>query len=189
MKVVGLVLAAAMLWLAQAVGVARLMSRAGFHPVPWFAVTALLGPAMWPLAIVDVVSGPPRPVVLRRGRRGPGTLDVFVAVTDEFPQQIGMQVRSVLPYARRMVIASVIKAGGPTYVTADAETFLTGTASRFGLKDAELQIHYGDLDRVIARIQQQGNFGLLIRGDRPGESFDGDGSHQEMRCLRDVQAA
>jgi hypothetical protein len=66
-NVVALVLAAATLWLGQAVGVARLMSRVGFHPLPWFAVAALLGPAMWPLAVVDLVSGLPRPVSLRRG--------------------------------------------------------------------------------------------------------------------------
>jgi hypothetical protein len=188
-NVVALVLAAATLWLGQAVGVARLMSRVGFHPLPWFAVAALLGPAMWPLAVVDLVSGLPRPVSLRRGGRGPGALDVFVAVTDEFPEQIAMQLRRLLPYSRRVVIARVIKAGGPAYVTADAESFLTEAASRLAFRDAGLQIHYGDLDRVVAGIQQHGNFSLVMRGDRPSELFDGDGSRQEMRCLRDVKAA
>jgi hypothetical protein len=71
-NVVVLILAIATLWLSQAAGVARLMNRMGFHPLPWFAVTALLGPAMWPLAVVDLVSGLPGPVSLRRGSLGPG---------------------------------------------------------------------------------------------------------------------
>jgi hypothetical protein len=110
-------------------------------------------------------------------------------VTDEFPEQIAMQLRRLLPYSRRVVIARVIKAGGPAYVTADAESFLTEAASRLAFRDAGLQIHYGDLDRVVAGIQQHGNFSLVMRGDRPSELFDGDGSRQEMRCLRDVKAA
>jgi hypothetical protein len=66
-NIVGLVAAAAVLWVLQAVGLSRLMSRRGFHPLPWFAVSLLMGPAMWPLAVVELISGPPRPELLRRG--------------------------------------------------------------------------------------------------------------------------
>ncbi len=69
------VIAIALAWLAQAVAAAMLMSRIGFHPLPWFALTLLLGPAMWP-ALVEARSGPAPRRLLRRGASGSGSLDL-----------------------------------------------------------------------------------------------------------------
>jgi hypothetical protein len=97
-NIVGLVAAAAVLWVLQAVGLSQLMSRRGFHPLPWFAVSLLMGPAMWPLAVVELISGPPRPELLRRGSRGRGALDIFVALaSNELPEETAVQIRRLMP--------------------------------------------------------------------------------------------
>ena len=70
MKIVVRAGGAAVIWLAHAVGVARLMSGRGFHPLPRFAVSMMLGPAMWPFAQPDIVSRRPRPLLLRKGNGG-----------------------------------------------------------------------------------------------------------------------
>jgi hypothetical protein len=49
------------LWMGEAFAVSWAMSRRGFHPLSWCAVGFLLGPAVWPLALMEAVSGRPHP--------------------------------------------------------------------------------------------------------------------------------
>lgn len=190
MNIVVLVAAAATSWVAQALALSRLMSRRGFDPLPWFAVSLLLGPAMWPLAVVDLVAGPPGPTLLRSGRRGAGELDVFVAFeTDELSAAVAGQIRGLMARSGRLVLARVVKAGGPAFVPVEAERFLCDCAGRVGARHAELQLHHGVFVDVVRRVRDQGDFDLLLRSDEPNELFARNGSRPEMRCLRDVTAA
>ena len=190
MNIVVLMGGAAVVWVGQAIGLSRLMGRRGFHPLPWFAVSMLLGPAMWPLAVVELISGPPGPELLRRGSRGPGALEIGVVFgSNEIPEETAVEIRRLMPNCRRLVLGRVIKAGGPTFVAADAKAFLERAASHLGTRGAELQLLRGDMERVIGKLNNEGNYDLVLRSDQPNEPFDGHGSIQEMRCLRDVHAA
>lgn len=123
-----LVVALIVVWFGQATWLSHVMDGRGFHRLPWFAVLILLGPAMWPLAVVELISGPPGPVGLRRGNPRDGRLDVFVALDrNDVPKATATQLRRLAPNCRRVVLGRVIKAGGPTYIRADAERFLSAT--------------------------------------------------------------
>jgi hypothetical protein len=188
-SVVGVV-ALIVVWVGQATWLSHVMDGRGFHRLPWFAVLILLGPAMWPLAVVELISGPPGPVLLRRGNPRDGRLDIFVALDrNDVPKATAAQLRRLAPNCRRVVLGRVIKAGGPTYIRADAERFLSDTAERLGIRGAELQLHYGNVERVVKEIQDRGDFSLVLRVDQPSELFDGDGSRQEMRWQRGVPVA
>lgn len=188
MNVVMLIAGAAVIWVAQAAGLARLMSRRGFHPLPWFAVAILLGPALWPLAVIELVSGPPGPVLLRRGSGAQRA--IFVAFRDdELADWKEIELQGLLPRGDRLVLARVIKAGGPTFISANAERFLHDTAARLGARNAELQLLHGPFERVVGEIQARGDYDLVVRSDQPSELFDRSSSRQEMRCQRDVTAA
>lgn len=190
MGIVALVVASATLWVAQALGLSRLMSSRGFDPLPWLAMSLLLGPAMWPLAVIDLVSGSPEPVLLKRGERGEGTLDAFVAFDgDELHQSIALQIQRLQPHCSRLVLARVVKAGGPAFIAPDAERFLRDSASRLGAQEAELQLHHGVFADVVRAIRDRGDFDVVLRSDEPPELFEGNGSRPEMRCLRDGTAA
>ncbi|MDQ4024354.1 MAG: hypothetical protein M3217_02520 [Actinomycetota bacterium] len=176
-------------WLLQAVWVSRLMDRRGFDPASWFVTSLALGPAAWVLALGEARHPPPGPVVVRWGTPRTGVLDVFVGLDrNELPDETRAQLRRVMPYCRRLVVARVVKAGSPAHKAQDARQFLVYAAERLLLAEAELQLLYGDVDGVVGRIQARGEFGIILRSDRPAELFDGDGSRQEVRCRRDVPA-
>jgi hypothetical protein len=80
---VALVIGLAVVWFGQAILLSRVMNRRGFHPLPWFMVPLLIGPAVWPLAFIEARSGPPAPVTLRSGKLGHGALDIFVLFEDD----------------------------------------------------------------------------------------------------------
>lgn len=182
---IALIAGAVILWFGQAFGLSRLMDRHGFHPLPWFVVPLLIGPAVWPLALLEVLSGPPRPELVRWGRRGPGSLNVFVLLErDELPEQISVEVARLMPHCRRLVLGRVIKAGGPTVIRRDAESFLRRIARNWGAKEAELEILFGDMPRAVQTILDESVFDVVLRGDRPDELFVGD----RVSCLRDVTA-
>lgn len=190
MNIAILIAAAAVVWIAHALVLARLMSSRGFHPLPWIAVSFLLGPAIWPLALIEIASGVPGPTRIRRGHHGGGELDVFVAFDrDVIDERSSTQLARLAPRCDHLVLARVIKAGGPTFIPGDAEAFLCDTASRLGASNAELQLHQGCFGRIVRRIRAQGDFDLVLRSDEPSELFEEDGSRPEMRCLRDVTAA
>lgn len=185
-----LVTAAAGLWIAQAFGLSRLMRSHGFDPLPWFGVSLLLGPAMWPLALIDLISGPPGSELLRRGQRGGGAVDVFVAFErDELPQATADQIKRLLPRSDRLVLARVIRAGGPSFIPTEAQQFLGDAASRLGARKAELRLFYGVFADVVRDMRDDGDFDVVLRSDVPNEPFEGNGSHHEMRCLHDATAA
>ncbi len=177
-------------WVLQAIGVSRAMRRRGFDALPWFVTSLVLGPAAWPFAMAEARGGPPRPVILRWGTPDRGAIDVFIALDgDEVPPETVAQLRRVLQYSRRVVLARVVRAGGPAHVVKDAERFLIDAAAGLRLDGAELQLLYGDLDAVVAEAQRRHEFGIILRSDQPAELFDGDGPRQEVRCMRDVSAA
>ncbi|MGH2750032.1 MAG: hypothetical protein ACRDK3_04040, partial [Actinomycetota bacterium] len=185
-----LIACAPIVWFGQAFGLSRIMNRRGFHPLPWFAVGVLLGPVVWPLALLEAISGLPPPEQLRRGRPGSGAIDVFVVLDrDELPDPLASQMAHLRPYCRRIVIGRVIKAGGPVPDTQDAENFLRRIAHQLKTDEAELQILYGDMRQAVEAIHKEGGFGIVLRGDRPEELFDDEGKMQNVRCLRDVKAA
>lgn len=177
-------------WSLQAVVVSRAMERHGFDGLPWLVTSLLLGPGAWPLALAEVLRRVPGPEILRSGTPAPGVIDVFVVLEDDaLPQETVAQLRRVLPYSRRIVLARVVRAGGPARVARNAASFLAGAATALCLDGAELQLLYGTLDAVVSESQRRGEFGIILRSDQPSELFDGDGSRQEVRCLRDVSVA
>lgn len=181
---------APIVWLGQGFGLSRIMNRRGFHPLPWFAVGFLLGPVVWPLALLEAISGRPLPDLVRRGRPGRGAIDVFVVLDrDELPDPLASEMARLRPYCRRIVLGRVIKAGGPVLDTRYAESFLRRIAHRMKTDEAELQILYGDMGQAVEAIHREGGFAIILRGDRPEELFDGGGEMQKVRCLRDVTAA
>jgi hypothetical protein len=187
---IALIAGAVLVWFGQALGLSRLMNRRGFHPLPWFVVPLLMGPAVWPLALVEALSGPPRQKLVRRGSRGPGALNVFVVLDrDELPEQFNTQVARLIPNCHRLVLGRVIKAGGPREIRREAESFLHRIARNMWTRDAELRILFGDMRRAVQTIDAEGVFGVVLRCDRPDELSDGDGEIQKVRCLRDVTAA
>jgi hypothetical protein len=177
-------------WLSQALGLSLIMSRRGFHPLPWLAVSLLLGPAMWPLALAEAISGLPSPEVIRHGHRRQAGVDVFVVLhRNEFPEALARQVERVLPHCRRLVFGRVIKAGGPVTVKQEAAWFLRMVAHQLGPGEAELQILYGDMRRVVDAIHEEGDFAIVLRSDLPDELYDDGGQLQKVRYLRDVPPA
>lgn len=190
MTVVLIVSSVLVAWVLQAIGVSRAMRRRGFAALPWFVTSLVLGPAAWTLAVAEARGGPPGPVILRWGTPAQGVIDVLVALEgDEVPPETVAQLRRVLQYSRRVVLARVVGAGGPAHIVKDAERFLIDAAARLRLDGAELHLLYGDLDAVVAGAQRRHEFGIILRSDQPAELFDGDGPRQEVRCVRDVSAA
>lgn len=176
MTIAWLVVGLGVLWFGQAPWLSRVMSRRGFHPLPWFMVPLLVGPAVWPLALIEALSGPPARELLRRGERGPGALDVFVLFeADHVPEGVKAELQRLAPRLRRLVLARVIKAGGPAMIQADATRFLNGITTPIQARDAELQIVFGDITRVVAEIEERGDIDVLIRTDHARKQFHSDG--------------
>jgi hypothetical protein len=181
---------AGVLWLGQALGLSRVMSRRGFHPLPWFMVPLLLGPAVWLLALIEALTGPPPPELLRPGKRGSGALDVFVLFdADHVPDRIKAELQRLTPRCRHLVLARVIKAGGPTAIAADAARFLRGITTPPESRDAELQLLFGDITRVANEIAARGDIDVLLSSAHARKPFHSDGDNQEERSIHDVPAA
>jgi hypothetical protein len=187
---VALIFGLAVVWLGHAILISRVMNKRGFHPLPWFMVPLLLGPAVWPLALIEALSGPPAPELLRRGERGTGALDVIVLFeADHVPEGVKVELQRLAPRCRRLALARVIKAGGPSVIQADAERFLKGITSPLQARDAELQIVFGDITRVVAVVEKRGDIDVLIRTDHARKQFHSDGHNLEERWIHDVPAA
>jgi hypothetical protein len=188
-----LIVGASTLWVGQAIVLSRLMNRRGFHPLPWFVVPILIGPASWLVALLRSLSGPPLPEVVRRGRRGTGSLDVFEVFVllerDELPSQISAQLAQLMTHCHRLVLARVLRADGHSYIKKGAGAFLHQLARDMGLKDAELQIRFGNIRRAAQEIHGESDFYLILRSDHPDELFDNEGEMQEMACLPDGTSA
>ncbi|MGH2789054.1 MAG: hypothetical protein ACRDJV_14295 [Actinomycetota bacterium] len=185
-----LVVGLAVVWFGQAIWLSRVMNGRGFHPLPWFMVPLLIGPAVWPLALIEALSGPPAPELLRRGKRGPGALDVFVLLEDDHvPDRIEAELQRLMPRCRHLVLARVIKAGGPTAIQADAARFLKRITTPPRTRDAELQLHFGVASRVITEIEARGDVDFLLRSSQASKQFYSDGGSQEERWTHDVPAA
>lgn len=188
-----LIIGASTLWVGQAIGLSRLMNRRGFHPLPWFVVPFLMGPPSWLVALLRSLSGPPLPEVVRRGSRGTGSLGVFEVFVllerDELPAQISAQLTRLMPYCHRLVLARVIRADGHADIKKDAEAFLHQIARDMGLKEAELQILFGNIRRTVQKIHGESNLGLILRSDQPDELFDHEGEMQRLTCFPDGTTA
>lgn len=185
-----LVLGIPALWLGQAFGLSRVMSRRGFHPLPWLAIGLLLGPAVWPLALLEATSGPPPPRLVRLGRPRPDGLDVLALYEgDELPEALGQELERLSPLCHRLVLGRVIQAGAPGYIEREAEASLERIASRLGAERAELTILYGDMRQAVESIREEGSFAVVLRSDHAGEVYDSDDKPHRARCLRDVRAA
>lgn len=188
--IVAIVAGAGIAWLAQAAAVAAIMNRRGFHPLPWFAVAALIGPACWPLAVIEALSGPPRSEIVQRGMPGDGALDALVLLDrDALPDQTGAQVGRLHHLAHRLVIARVVKAGGPVDIENDARRFLYGVAQHLDVRNPELRLFFGDMNRAVDEATREGRFDVVLRADQPNGLFKVDGEREGVRCLRDVPAA
>lgn len=187
---IALIIGLAVVWLGQATLLSWVMSRRGFHPLPWFAVSMLLGAAMWPLALVEALSGPPSPMTLRRGKLGDGALDVFVLFEDDHvPDRIDQELQRLISRCRRLVLARVIKAGGPTFIGAEAERFLKSIVSPLRVRDAELQLHFGDARRVLDQIEARGDVDIVLCSGRTRTQLDSEGDNHGERWIHDVPAA
>jgi hypothetical protein len=85
--------------------------RTRLPPLPWIMVSLLIGPVVWPLALIEALSGLPAPEMFRRGKRGSGALDIFVLFEDDHvPDWIEAELQRLMPSCRRL-LARVIKAG------------------------------------------------------------------------------
>jgi hypothetical protein len=187
---VALVIGLAVVWFGQAILLSRVMNRRGFHPLPWFMVPLLIGPAVWPLAFIEARSGPPAPVTLRSGKLGHGALDIFVLFEDDHvPDRIDAEVQRLMSRCRHLVLARVVKAGGPTAIQSDAARFLKGISTPPGTRDAELQLHFGVARQVITEIEARGDVDVLLRSSQASRQFYSDGGNQEERRTHDVPAA
>jgi hypothetical protein len=60
--------------------------------------------------------------------------------SNELPEETAVQIRRLMPYCGRLVLGRVIKAGGPTFVAADAKALLENAAARLGTRGAALQL-------------------------------------------------
>jgi hypothetical protein len=181
-----LVVGVASLWLGQAWGLSRVMSRRGFHPLPWLAVGFFLGPAVWPLALIEALSGPPRRKTVRCGRPRPDGIDVFAVFDgDEFPDTLATELKRLTPRCHRLVLGRVIKAGGPVFIEGEAQAFLERVARRLGAEGAELQMLYGDMRQAVEAIREEGDFAVVLRSD---QAYYSSAETQKVRCLRDVPA-
>jgi hypothetical protein len=189
-----LIVGASALWVGQAIVLSRLMNRRGFHPLPWFVVPIVIGPPGWLVALLRSLSGPPLPEVVRRGRRGTGSLDVFdvfvLLERDELPSQTNAKLARLMPYCHRLVLARVLRADGHAHIKKGAEAFLHQIARDMGSKDAELQIRFGNIRRAAQEVHGESDFGgLILRSDQPDELFDNEGEIQKMTCLPDGTTA
>ena len=145
--------------------------------------------ALRPLAL-RALRRAPGPEILRSGTAGRGAIDVLVVFEDDaLPPETAAQLRRVLPYSRRLVLARVVRSAGARGVAKQAATFLETVANALRLEGAERQLLYGGLDAVVSASRRRHEFGIILRSDRPAELFDGDGSRQELRCRRDASVA
>ena len=145
--------------------------------------------ALGPLAF-RALRRAPGPEILRWGTPGQGVIDVLVVFeADALPPETTAQLRRLLPYSRRIVLARVVRSGGPRVVAKEAASFLEDVAKTLRLEGAELQLLYGNLDAAVCESRRRHEFGIILRSDQPAELFDGDGSRQEMRCRRGVSVA
>jgi hypothetical protein len=184
-----IVVGAGVLWLGQALGLSRVMSRRGFHPLPWFMVPLLLGPAVCPLALIEALTGPPPPELLRPGKRGSGALDVFVLFdADHVPDRIKAELQRLTPRCRHLVLARVIKRG-PHGDRSRCCAFLKGITTPPESRDAELQLLFGDITRVANEIEARGDIDVLLSSAHARNQFHSDGDNQKGRWIHDVPAA
>jgi hypothetical protein len=187
---VDIIAAAVLAWVGQAIALSRLMERRGFRPLPWLIVLLLLGPVVWPLALLVILRGPPGPLVVRRGARGSGTLDVWVILeSDRVSEPLKNLIESLKPYSRSLVLARVVKAGGPRAIETDAERFLHRIAATLGEHKAELIVLFGDMDELVQTIRQESALRVLLRSDQPDELFDRAGDMRRVGWLGDDAAA
>jgi hypothetical protein len=182
-----LLLAVPFIWLIHAVAVAHLMDRQGFHPLSWFVLAVVMGPAVWPLAVAEAMVKPPVPTVVETGRRFRGPLNVAAFLADDdVPAAIRQRIEEVRPEVGRLALVRVVKEGGPEWVEDVAREFLMNTARRLRLKDAELWICYGTMPRAVQQVTRSNDFDLVLRSDR---ALVDDPYVQGARCLRDARAA
>ena len=187
--VVLLFAALAAVWMGLAVAVAAVMERRGFHPLPWFVVALLLGPAVWPLAVVEALSGGQGRRLLRAGLAGDGEVDVFVLLEkDEVPPTLSASLAEVAPRRRRFVLARVMKAGGPSVFESRAHAFLDRFAAEIGAGDARLELAFGDMASVATRAENDG-FDVILRSDHVGDPLIRARPGPGSTCLRDERAA
>jgi hypothetical protein len=187
---VDIIAAAVLAWVRQGIALSRLMERRGFHPLPWSIVLLLLGPVMWPLALLVVLRGPPGPLVVRRGARGSGTLDVWVILeSDRVSEPLKSLIESLKPHSPSLVLARIVKAGGPRAIETDAESFLHRIAATLGEHKAELIVLFGDMDELVETIRQESALRVVLRSDQPDELFDRAGDMRRVGWLGDDAAA
>lgn len=187
---VDIIAGAVLAWVGQAVGLSRLMERCGFHRLPWLIVLLFLGPAMWPLALLDLLRGPPGPLVVRRGSPGSDTLDLWVVLqSDRVSEPLKNQIASLKPYSRSLVLARVVKAGAPRAIETDAVSFLHRIAATLGEHEAELVVLFGDMDEAVKTIHQESELNVVLRSDQPDELWGRADDLPKVRCLGDDAAA
>jgi hypothetical protein len=187
---VDIIAAAVLAWVGQAIALSRLMERRGFHPVPWLIVLLLLGPVMWPLALLVILRGPPEPLVVRRGARGSGPLDVWVILeSDRVSEPLKNQIANLPPYSRRLVLARVVKAGGPKAIETDAESFLNRMAATVDENEPELVVLFGDLEEVVQTIREESAPSVVLRSDQSDDVFDRAGDMRRVGWLGHDAAA
>lgn len=179
-----LVVCALSAWIGHAVALSRVMARRGFHPLPWTVVTLFLGPVTWPLAFAEAAAGLPHAEIVRRGRVRPGLHVLVLLDRDELPDALERQVRRLLPDCGRLVLARVIRTGGPLSTKAEAVRCLERVASLLGAEVVERRILYGTVDLVADAAHEEGEFAFVFRSDEPRELYDGGGQVQTIRRLR-----
>jgi hypothetical protein len=187
---VDIIAAAVLAWVGQAFALSRLMERRGFHALPWLIVLLFLGPAMWPLALLDLLRGPPGPLVVRRGARGSGTHNVWVILEgDRLSEPLKKHIANLKPYSRSLVMARVVKAGGPRAIETDAVSFLHRIAATLGEHEAELVVLFGNMEEAVKTIHQESELNVVLRSDQPDELWSRADDLPKVRCLGDDAAA
>lgn len=152
--------------------------------MPWAIVALVLGPALWPFALAEAAAGLPYPEVIRRGRTRPGLRVLVLLDRDELPDALERQVRRLVPDCGQVVLARVVRAGGPATVATDAACFLRDVAERLDAPIVELRILYGTIDRVAETIYEEGEFAFVFRSDDPRELYHGGGQTPKVKLVR-----
>lgn len=176
-------------WVGHASALSRAMGKRGFDRLSWLVVALFLGPALWPLALAEAAAGMPYPEVVRRAQTRPGLHVIVLLDRDHFPEELERQVGRLVSDCGRIVLARVVRAGGPASVRAAAVRFLGDAAASLDATITELRILYGTLDRAATAIYEEGEFAFVFRSDDPRELYDGGGRLQKVRSLPGSPAA